>query len=52
MNDLPPASPSPSLEDGREVHREENAPDFASAVAAAIAELERSGGKVLKVERT
>jgi hypothetical protein len=40
-----------TLDDGREVQREEDAPDFASAVAAAITELERSGDKVLKVER-
>jgi hypothetical protein len=41
-----------TLDDGREVRRKDNAPDFATAVAAAITELERSGDKVLKVERT
>jgi hypothetical protein len=40
-----------TLDDGREVHREEDAPDFASAVAAAITELERSGANVLRIER-
>ena len=40
-----------TLDDGREVDAQKEAQDFASAVASAIAELERSGGKVLKIER-
>jgi hypothetical protein len=41
-----------TLDDGREVAAQKEAQDFASAVASAIAELERSGGKVVKIERT
>jgi hypothetical protein len=40
-----------TLDDGREVSCSKDEPDFASAVAAAITELERSGVRVLKVER-
>jgi hypothetical protein len=40
-----------TLGDGREVDAQKEAQDFASAVASAIAELERSGGKVVKIER-
>jgi hypothetical protein len=41
-----------TLDDGREVERVEDAPNFASAVASAIAELERSGASVLRIERS
>jgi hypothetical protein len=40
-----------TLADGREVPFDEAAPDFASAVASAISELERSGPKVVRIER-
>ena len=40
-----------TLDDGREAERTEEAQDFASAVASAISELERSGAQVLKIER-
>lgn len=41
-----------TLDDGREVERREDAPDFASAVASAITELERSSASVLRIERS
>jgi peptidoglycan/LPS O-acetylase OafA/YrhL len=40
-----------TLDDGREVRREQKASDFAAAVATAIGELERAGDKVMKIER-
>jgi peptidoglycan/LPS O-acetylase OafA/YrhL len=40
-----------TLDDGREVRREQEAADFGAAVATAIGELERSGGRVMKIER-
>jgi hypothetical protein len=41
-----------TLDDGREVERREDATDFASAVASAITELERSSASVLRIERS
>ncbi|HEV3478971.1 MAG TPA: hypothetical protein VG144_05930, partial [Gaiellaceae bacterium] len=41
-----------TLDDGREVRRDDEAPNFAAAVAAAINELERDGGRVMKIERS
>jgi hypothetical protein len=40
-----------TLDDGREVRRSDEASEFASAVAAAIRELEGSGAKVVRLER-
>jgi hypothetical protein len=40
-----------TLDDGREVPYRDESRDFASAVASAISDLERSGARVLKVER-
>ena len=40
-----------TLDDGTEARRQDEAADFASAVASAIRELERGGRKVLRIER-
>ena len=42
---------SVTLADGREVPGDRPARDFATAVASAISEVERSGGRVVRVER-